>query len=778
MAGWRSHGGRVLVCLLGALAVAAMVAAATRLSRRGDDGAVMDSTAMATLMETGRSLRADIRRVVAPAVDRTEKLAHDADLIDALRHDDPRRESAACNRAVTSSTEIDAVAVYNAAGNIVAINTDYASGKPISAERLARIPMLDRSRPDAVQSCLRNVSRHSTLEFKTSCKITPVLFDSSGLSIAYSVPIVDPDNGRPLGVVSSRVRSERVADLTAGRTAGGGGGLVEFVTDQGKYFSEPINGGRARPPIATAELAAITKPLAEDDVDYSVTRHGADYLGLFRLRGFTTLDGGGIQAMLVADEAWLSREARRSRVAQAGVLAGAGLLLGMLAILVRTVASVRRLQAGTAESVQRLDLAMDAGGMGAWDLDVTTGRLIVDDRFAAFLGVAREQLKPDQSEWLSRVHPDDVAAAQAAVADHLAGRTPVYRSEHRVRHADGSWRWNLANGRIVSRAADGSALRLVGTFADITERRATEAQLAEAQEKEASERLAASRSAGMAEVATGVLHNVGNVLNSVNVSAEQIRDHLRRDRPAGLVKAVALLDGHREDLAEFLTADARGKQLPAYLGLLARTLADEQSAVLTELESLTRGVDHIKRVVQLQQDAAKTSTFRERVRPAALLDDALRFNLTTLERHRVTVIRDAGDLPEVELDKHKTLQILVNLISNAKNAILAAGVAVGPRELTVRVAPAELDGRSAVRFTVADSGVGIAAEHMARIFTHGFTTREGGHGFGLHSAANAAREMGGRLRAASDGPGRGATFTLELPSAPVAPAVAPTRAAA
>jgi signal transduction histidine kinase len=106
------------------------------------------------------------------------------------------------------------------------------------------------------------------------------------------------------------------------------------------------------------------------------------------------------------------------------------------------------------------------------------------------------------------------------------------------------------------------------------------------------------------------------------------------------------------------------------------------------------------------------------------------------------------------------LQILVNLIHNAKYALDASGRA--DRQLTVRVGLAR---ENWLEVKVADNGIGIPAENLTRIFSLGFTTRKGGHGFGLHSGANAAKEMGGTLQAQSDGAGKGAQFTLELPLA-------------
>ncbi|HWH81415.1 MAG TPA: HAMP domain-containing sensor histidine kinase [Burkholderiaceae bacterium] len=273
--------------------------------------------------------------------------------------------------------------------------------------------------------------------------------------------------------------------------------------------------------------------------------------------------------------------------------------------------------------------------------------------------------------------------------------------------------------------------------------------------------LAAARLAGMAEIATNVLHNVGNVLNSVNVSAGLVGTRLRTSKLKGLARAVQLMDAHPDDLGEFLAHDIRGKQLPGYLRELARALEDEHAAMAEELGVLDRSIDHIKEIVATQQSYAGAPQVVESLRFEDLLDDALRMSAGALTRHKVDVVKDIEELPPLPLDRHRLLQILVNLISNAKHAMNDAP-GQSPR-ITLGAALVEVADRRALRITVADNGEGITPENLTRVFAHGFTTRENGHGFGLHSCVLAAQEMGGTLTACSDGLGRGATFVLEVP---------------
>jgi signal transduction histidine kinase len=277
----------------------------------------------------------------------------------------------------------------------------------------------------------------------------------------------------------------------------------------------------------------------------------------------------------------------------------------------------------------------------------------------------------------------------------------------------------------------------------------------------------AARMAGMAEIATNVLHNVGNVLNSVNVSADLITRKLVASKTLGLAKAVNMMNEHAQDLGQFMTHDEKGKLLPVYLNQLVGSIATEQSGIIDELAQLTKSIDHIKDIVSTQQAYAGAARLVEPLNIVDLFEDALRMNSGALSRHHVTVTKDYQATPTIIGDKHRLLLILINLISNAKYAM--SRVSDHQRHLTLGI---KIIDNATLRLSVADQGEGIAAENMARIFNHGFTTRKEGHGFGLHSCALAAVEMNGHIRVHSDGPGRGAVFTLEIPleTAPVLPA--------
>jgi len=277
-----------------------------------------------------------------------------------------------------------------------------------------------------------------------------------------------------------------------------------------------------------------------------------------------------------------------------------------------------------------------------------------------------------------------------------------------------------------------------------------------------SDLLATARQAGMAEIATNVLHNVGNVLNSVNVSTGLVSASVRASKIQGLTRAVQMINEHTDDLASFMTSDARGKMLPTYLTQLSQVLVAEQQGIIGELSAMTKSVDHIKEIIATQQAYAGTASLMEPARIEELVEDALRMNAGALARHQVTVEKEFAPVPVLPLDKGRILQILMNLIGNAKQAMEV----VSDRAHRLTLSVGMVQGHT-LRVAVADTGVGIPAENLTRVFAHGFTTKKDGHGFGLHSAVVAAREMGGALTVHSDGPGAGAVFVLELPAGPV-----------
>jgi signal transduction histidine kinase len=265
----------------------------------------------------------------------------------------------------------------------------------------------------------------------------------------------------------------------------------------------------------------------------------------------------------------------------------------------------------------------------------------------------------------------------------------------------------------------------------------------------------------MADVASTVLHNVGNVLNSVNVAVNMVHGLVNQSSVVLVHRIAELLKGQdAEDWGAFLTQDSKGKRIPPALVKLGSHLIEEQQTVLKEIEGLVRNIDHVKQIIFSHQTMAKSRGMGEFLSVAELLDQAVALSFQPGDTKWVRIQRDYQSVPAVLIDRHQLLQILVNLLRNAKQSMQLQGGL--QHSLTIGVADRSEEGLSVI-MTIRDTGIGIAPEHLARMFTRGFTTKRDGNGIGLHSSMVTIRSLGGSLQAYSDGVGTGATFTLILP---------------
>lgn len=318
------------------------------------------------------------------------------------------------------------------------------------------------------------------------------------------------------------------------------------------------------------------------------------------------------------------------------------------------------------------------------------------------------------------------------------------------------------DGRKIPISVSGSMMQnqqgqfqgLVCVAQDITERKRMEEEKLQLHEQ----LLDTSRKLGMAEVATGVLHNIGNVLNSINVSIGVITDLLKHSMVEDVGRISRLFEQHREDLGTFLSQNPKGKQVSGYLDKLSGQLLEERRMVWLELDRLRENAGHAQHCVAAQQDLAKLNGINEPVCLAELFEEALAVNQDMLKKFSIDVIQQFQEVPQVILDKHQVLQILVDLIRNACQAMESFLI----KQLVVRV-KLIIGPPDAICLEVQDSGKGIPPEALTRIFGQGYSTKDGGRGMSLHHGALAAKNMGGSLRAQSEGEGQGATFFLDLP---------------
>ena len=419
------------------------------------------------------------------------------------------------------------------------------------------------------------------------------------------------------------------------------------------------------------------------------------------------------------------------------------------------LARIQSQDAALSLSQQKIEALVNSIDGIVWERTPDNGRFtFVSRQSETILGYSPAAWLEQPDFWKSKLDPHDAEKAIKTGLE-LAAKGQPYAHEYRMIAADGRKVWMRTSGMVL--LENGRPVALRGIMLDITRQKNDEAEL----DKLNRQLIDTSRQAGMADVATGVLHNVGNVLNSVSVSATLVGERLRSSKVANLQRATTLLREQNGHLAEYLTNDPKGKLLPAYLDTVANQLNGEQTDLIKEMESVGQHIEHIKEIVAMQQSYAKVSGAYEILSVTDLLEDALQINLTSFDRHNIELVRDfAPGLPNVSVDRHKVLQILINLLRNAKHA--AEDGDASDKKIFISVLQAAKD---QVKIVVRDNGIGIPSENLPKIFNHGFTTKKDGHGFGLHSGANAAKEMGGSLSAHSDGPGQGAEFTLTLPVA-------------
>ena len=335
----------------------------------------------------------------------------------------------------------------------------------------------------------------------------------------------------------------------------------------------------------------------------------------------------------------------------------------------------------------------------------------------------------------------------------LLGNTSSQPVEHVAHRADGS---TFPMEYVVSRMKLDDRNMYVCIMRDITIRKETEETLAEVQQQ----LVDSAHKSGMADMATGVLHNIGNILNSVNLAGEEILRMSAGSKIGGLMKANEMLQAQGDNMSEFLAKDEKGKKLPAYYLKMGKVLEGEITGIRDEARALIEKTTMMKEVISTQQAYAHSGFHNEKLSIEELVEDALKIQISSLQKWGVNIQKKFDDVPLCLGQKSKLLQVITNLIKNAKEAMADNDRLNKPKELGIEIG--KLNNEFAF-IKVTDNGCGINPEQLAKIFSHGFTTKDGGHGFGLHTSANAMTEMHGSLKVDSDGTEKGASFTITIP---------------
>ncbi|MDY6905912.1 MAG: AAA family ATPase [Thermodesulfobacteriota bacterium] len=265
--------------------------------------------------------------------------------------------------------------------------------------------------------------------------------------------------------------------------------------------------------------------------------------------------------------------------------------------------------------------------------------------------------------------------------------------------------------------------------------------------------------AGMADIAVGVLHNVGNVLNSVKTSLESVKQTVNSAKGfKGFLRANELLEQHMDHIEDFVLKDPKGKKLFEYYLDIGRIFQADKNKINADLDRLEEKTDMITNIIAAQQSYANAGVLKERLDIADIIRDALTMQAESLSSQNITVTQNVEIVPAILVDKTKLIHVLINILRNARDAMNTTPMDQRNLKLSVRCR------NDIVRVEATDNGQGIEPDHLKTIFAHGYTTKPDGHGFGLHTSANYMLEMGGRMWAESDGPGKGSTFVLEFPA--------------
>jgi PAS domain S-box-containing protein len=684
-----------------------------RLTRPVAEPPMIGSAAKNSLDLLAQSLLADITRIVQPAITRTEMLAGDPRVRTALlgAHDSLPVEI--CNKAVLNSTDVDAVALFDQQGKILAINTKYASGQSIDPRRIERVLQQNFSDRPIIQQCVRGPGDERVLEFQTQCDITPALFDSTGLSVAYSAPVRESASGEKLGVVSSRLRFERLTDLIRSREVDGGIISIDFVTDEGDYFSEENNSGRLKQSIPRSELAAEIAPLVAGKAESVTLRRGGTFIRLYRLEKFATMTGRGIQVMIVADESWLAKEAdQASKLAGVGSVA-CGLALLLLGGTIWGLASLRRSARSNAALASMVENSCDAvlgetrdGRINSWN---QAAEQILGYSVAAALGRTVEfLLAPEQIEPFLRIR-DQVQQGQPCPSFDT---TFVHRDGHPVEVSLSVSPIKDEGGRVIG---------ISKIVRDISHRKRMERELATRDEQlRQSHKLEA-----VGSLAGGIAHEFNNLLQVVRGYGEYAMEGLPHD------------EQRYQDLEQVLKA------------------ADRATTLTRQLLGFSRR-QTLERVTFPHQEVVKDLV--QLLRP--IIGEHIELEITL----------DATAEP-LHADRTLLQQMLLNLCINARDAMPDGGrLTIHTRQVAINQnycdVHAGLKPGRYLTFSVADNGSGMLPDVKARIFEPFFTTKGVGRGTGLGLAMvyGCVQQHGGIINVYSE-PGMGTTFRIYLPLA-------------
>lgn len=402
---------------------------------------------------------------------------------------------------------------------------------------------------------------------------------------------------------------------------------------------------------------------------------------------------------------------------------------------------------------RQLETAQHIARLGYWNYNRPKDQILLSKELYNILHLNQNEPVPKFKEFMNWVHEEERPHISKLI-ENAFSKGVDYEYELRMKLSTGEYRWYYVVGRPTSHHQPITSLS--GIMMDITTRKkaAEEVTLLNQQ------LLSVARQIGKADIAASTLHNVGNVLNSASVSIDMLHEKIEFSYGKEIVSVLNLLKDHESNLPDYLTQDPKGKLIPHYLAELADPLENSTTGIITEIAEIKKQLQHIKDIVATQMDIGRSAGLVEKIALSSLIDSAIQISDNSRQFKGIAIHKKYEKIPPLSADKTKLLQILVNVVQNAKESVLANENA---KEKEIHISMTSDPIQKAVLLSIKDNGVGILSENLIKIFSFGFSTKENGHGYGLHSSGLAAQEMGGKLEAQSEGIGKGAVFNLTLP---------------
>ncbi len=410
----------------------------------------------------------------------------------------------------------------------------------------------------------------------------------------------------------------------------------------------------------------------------------------------------------------------------------------------------------TTELNLKLESAQQIAHLGYWYYDRETGSITWSKEMYNLYNCDPAQPIPSFDELLNRFSEEDRNILKSLI-DYAWMMGEDYELEAKIKNdLNDKDRWFYFAGHAHVTMDNKPRRYLSGIAMDITKRKESEDEL----HKLNLQLAASARKAGMAEIATGVLHNIGNILNSVNISAELIKRSIQELDIDNISTAIKMIHENLPIQKNYLTEDPKGKLIPAYLLESKKIMEINYGIVNKEIARLNEKITHIKEIVSIQNTFSGVSKMIEEVSLSEVINAAVMVVEDTLKKNGIQLEKNYDSSLAIQTDKNKIMQILLNLLQNAKDALIVVDPTLIKKiSISSKINPNKKD----IEISITDTGLGISADNLTKVFSFGFTTKLKGHGFGLHSSALLAKELGGELHVESEGIGHGSTFTLTLP---------------